>query len=164
MILAFDAHYQDNSSRLVAAIFQDWTDGEATELRTWAFGHAADYAPGQFYLRELPLITAALADFDLAEVTAIVVDGYVYLNDQGRLGLGGHLYNELDGNIPVIGVAKSYFRDTNAEAVLRGESKKPLYVTSLGMPQATAAAHLRSMAGSYRMPDILAAVDRGTKA
>jgi deoxyinosine 3'endonuclease (endonuclease V) len=163
MILAFDAHYQDTGSRLVAAIFQDWTDAEASTLKTWTFGPAADYAPGQFYLRELPLIMAALADFDLAKVTAIIVDGYVYLNDQGRLGLGGHLYNELDGKIPVIGIAKSYFRDTNAEAVLRGESKKPLYVTSLGMPQAEAAAHLRSMAGPYRMPDILAAVDRGTK-
>lgn len=163
MLLAFDAHYSDTETRLVAAIFDDWEDAEARELRVWQGGPAAPYQPGEFYKRELPLILTALEDFDLSAVKTIIIDGYVYLNDQGRPGLGGHLYHELGEQVPVVGIAKSYFRDTNAEAVLRGKSSKPLYVTALGIGQKDAADHLRSMAGNYRMPDILAAVDRGTK-
>jgi len=164
MLLAFDAHYTDTSSRLVAAEFHAWTDAAPARLHVWESGAAAEYQPGRFYLREMPLIVGALQDFDLTSIDAIIVDSYVYLNDQGRLGLGGHLYRELGERIPVVGVAKSYFRDTNAEAVLRGESKKPLYVTAYGMTQAEAADHVRAMAGPYRMPEVLAAVDRGTKA
>jgi deoxyinosine 3'endonuclease (endonuclease V) len=164
MLLAFDAHYTATATRLVAATFHDWTDKAPNALFAWTSGPAADYQPGQFYLREMPLILKALADFDLTEIDAIIVDGYVYLNDQGRLGLGGHLYHALGGQIPVVGVAKSYFRDTNAAAVLRGNSKKPLYVTALGMEQETAADHIRNMAGPYRMPEILGRVDRATKA
>ncbi len=163
MLLAFDAHYTDTTTRLAAAVFEDWTDAEAQEIRTWHGGPAAAYQPGEFYKRELPLILTALEDFDLSTLDAIIIDGYVYLNDQGRLGLGGHLYHELGAHIPVVGVAKSYFRDTNALPVLRGESSKPLYVTAMGIPPEDAANHLRTMAGAYRMPDVLAAVDRATK-
>jgi deoxyinosine 3'endonuclease (endonuclease V) len=164
MLLAFDAHYSDTTTRLAAAVFHDWTDTEAQEIRVWQGGPAAPYQPGEFYKRELPLILTALEDFDLSEIEAIIIDGYVYLDDQERLGLGGHLYHELGDLIPVVGVAKSYFRDNNAEAVLRGESSKPLYVTAMGIPPEDAANHLRAMAGPYRMPDVLAAVDRATKA
>lgn len=164
MLLAFDAHYNDERSRLVAAVFTNWAAPEPAELRSWSSGPAAAYVPGQFYQRELPLILAALKDFNPEEISTIIVDGYVYLNDQGRPGLGGHLYEELGQRIPVVGVAKSYFRDNNAEAVLRGESSNPLYVTALGMDPVVAAERIRTMAGPYRMPDILAAVDRETKA
>lgn len=163
MLIAFDAHYTETETRLVAAIFDDWKDAEARELRVWQGGPAAPYQPGDFYKRELPLILTALKDFDLSLVDAIIIDGYVYLNDQGRLGLGGHLYHALSERIPVVGVAKSYFRDNNAEAVLRGKSSKPLYVTALGMAAEDAADRLKGMAGTYRMPDVLAAVDRATK-
>lgn len=163
MLLAFDAHYTDQASKLVAASFHRWQDAAPAKLHTWQSGAAAEYQPGQFYLREMPLILQALQDFDLSQLEAIIVDGYVYLDANGRPGLGGHLYQALGGAVPVIGVAKSYFRDTNAEAVLRGASKKPLYVTAYGMPQEVAANHLHSMAGPYRMPDILAAVDQRSK-
>ncbi len=163
MILAFDAHYTAERTKLVAATFQEWSDSEPRELRTWYSGPAAAYQPGQFYRRELPLILEALQDFHLPDIQAIVIDGYVYLDAQGRQGLGGHLYHELKAQIPVIGIAKSYFRDNNAIPVLRGESSKPLYVTAYGMTPEVAAANLAGMAGPYRMPDILAAVDQQTK-
>ncbi len=163
MLLAFDAHYTETNTRLVAAIFDDWTDAEAREIRTWQGGPAAPYQPGEFYKRELPLILTALKDFDLSAIKTIIIDGYVYLNDRGRLGLGGHLYHELGDDIPVVGVAKSYFRDTNALPVLRGKSRKPLYITAMGILPEDAAAFLKVMAGGYRMPDVLAAVDRATK-
>ncbi len=164
MILAFDAHYSAGATRLIAASFPSWDAPEPDALHRWDGGPAADYAPGEFYRRELPLILRALADFDVSGIEAILIDGYVYLNEQGRLGLGGHLYAALQEKVPVIGVAKSYFRGTNASPVLRGTSKKPLYVTSLGIPQAEAAGLVQRMAGPYRMPDILARVDQATKA
>ena len=163
MLLAFDAHYTDTRTRLVAASFQNWTDAAPAHLHLWESGPAAPYQPGQFYKRELPLILTALEEFDLADLTAIIVDGYVYLNDAGRVGLGGHLYHELNERVPVIGVAKSFFRDNNAVPVLRGKSSKPLYVTALGMAAEDAAEAVRTMVGKYRMPDVLAAVDRRTK-
>lgn len=163
MYLAFDAYYAETSTKLVGAVFHNWQDPAPASLHHWLSGPAAAYQPGQFYLRELPLLLTALRDFDLKQIQAIIIDGYVYLDAQGRLGLGGHLYHALHGQVPVIGVAKSYFRDTNATAVLRGESKKPLYVTALGIPQKVAAGHIRSMAGPYRMPEVLGVVDRVSK-
>ncbi len=38
-----------------------------------------------------------------------VIDGYVWLDDQGKKGLGARLYDALDAQIPVIGVAKTLF-------------------------------------------------------
>ena len=163
MLLAFDAHYTDTTTRLAAAVFHDWADPEAAEIRVWTGGPAAPYQPGEFYKRELPLLLSALAEFDLETVAAVIIDGYVYLDAEGRPGLGGHLYRALDERVPVVGVAKSYFRDTNAEPVLRGASGKPLYVTALGIPAETAADFVRSMTGSFRMPDVLGEVDRASK-
>ncbi|MEM9260232.1 MAG: endonuclease V [Bacteroidota bacterium] len=163
MLLAFDAHYREDHSKLVAAVFQKWEDKRAAEIKSWRFGKVPDYQPGQFYLRELPLLERALEDFDLSQIKTIIIDGYVYLDATGRRGLGGYLYTKLAGQIPVVGVAKSYFRDNNAEVVLRGKSKKPLYVTASGMPPKTAADKVANMAGPYRIPDILAQVDQETK-
>lgn len=163
MLLAFDAHYTTDRTKLVAAVFDDWLAASPNRLQVWSAGPAAAYEPGQFYRRELPLILKALEDFNLKEIEAIIIDGYVYLDANGRQGLGGHLFHELNQQVPVIGVAKSYFRDNNAEAVLRGQSIKPLYVTAYGMEASLAAMKVRQMAGPYRMPDILAAVDQETK-
>lgn len=163
MLLAFDAHYTDDRTKLVAAAFNRWEDPKPAAIHTWHDGPAAAYEPGQFYRRELPLILRALQDFDLQQIEAIIIDGYVYLDATNRQGLGGHLYRALDQKVPVVGIAKSYFRDTNAEVVLRGKSTKPLYVTAYGMIPEDAAAQVRRMAGPYRMPDILAAVDQETK-
>lgn len=163
MLLAFDAHYTAQRTKLVAAVFQQWTDDSPQRLQRWYSGPAAPYQPGQFYRRELPLILTALTDFHLPDIEAIIIDGYVYLDADGRLGLGGHLYRELGAQIPVVGVAKSYFRDNNAIPVLRGKSSKPLYVTACGIAPEMAAEQLAGMAGPYRMPDILATVDQQTK-
>lgn len=163
MLLAFDAHYREEDSLLAGAVFQNWEDEHPQEIRTWRYGKVPDYEPGKFYLRELPLLVQALKDFDLQEVEAIIVDGYVYLDAEGRQGLGGHLFHALVKAIPIVGIAKSYFRDNNAEVVYRGKSKKPLYVTAYGMLSTEAASKVAAMAGSYRIPDMLAQVDRATK-
>ena len=47
--------------------------------------------------------------------------------------------------------------------VTRGQSNKPLYVTSLGIELTKPADHIKSMAGKHRMPDLLTYLDQQTK-
>lgn len=95
------------------------------------------------------------------EVAVIVVDGYVWLGADDRPGLGGHLVSSLGHRIPVIGVAKTGFRnDTWSIPVRRGESRRPLFVTSAGIQTETAAECIRRMKGDHRMPTMLALADR----
>jgi deoxyribonuclease V len=79
--------------------------------------------------------------------------------------LGTYLYEALVRKVPVIGVAKTrFFSNTQYVAeILRGESKNPLFVTSVGMPLDTAAARIQSMAGPFRIPTLLKLLDVETK-
>jgi deoxyribonuclease V len=89
----------------------------------------------------------------------IVVDGYVDLDPAGRPGLGAHVRAEY--GVPVIGVAKTVFRSaTHAAQVFRGQSRRPLYVTSAGISVTEAALVVSEMAGSFRLPDALKLADR----
>jgi deoxyribonuclease V len=118
--------------------------------------HVEPYRPGQFYLRELPALHAALDG--LTGLALLVVDGYADLDPDGRPGLGARACAEF--GVPVIGVAKSAFRTaTHAIPVLRGTSARPLYVTAAGMPRTDAADLIRHMAGRHRLPDALRRAD-----
>ena len=101
----------------------------------------------------------------LDRLEAIIVDGFVVLDDNGKLGLGAHLYKDLDARYPIIGVAKSNFAqiEKNKRAVFRGESLKPLYITTMGTDIDKAAKDVKSMSGKYRFPDLLKLLDTLTK-
>ena len=154
MIVAVDVDYRAKEAVAACVGFANWTDETAAFERIVRVpGAAAAYVPGQFYLRELPCVLAALRG-----VTAdiVVVDGYVMLT-AGKRGLGGHLHEAI--HKPVVGVAKNEFRGATAERVVRGASKKPLFVTSAGMSVKDAAAAVRSMHGAFRIPTLLARAD-----
>lgn len=104
-------------------------------------------------------------NLDLQNLEAIVVDGFVYLDDHHKLGLGGHLYRALSEQIPIIGVAKSNFATIveGKKTVYRGDSKKPLYVTAIGVDLDVAAGYIQNMVGSFRMPNLLKHLDGLTK-
>ncbi len=166
MILAFDTYYYGNNAKTVALQFAGWQDAEPVAVYSEIIQSVADYEPGAFYKRELPCILSLLKQVGLGEITCMVIDGFVYLDDNGTPGLGGHLYNALDGKIPVVGVAKSNFATIEQlkEPVYRGGSKNPLYVTAIGTGLAEAAQNIRQMHGDYRMPAILQRLDGLTKA
>lgn len=126
----------------------------------------ADYVPGQFYKRELPCILSLLQQVPIAKLDAIIIDGYVYLDDEQMPGLGGYLYNALQGDIPVIGVAKSNFATLNKLKLrlLRGNSANPLYITAVGVSLRAAGQYITDMAGPYRIPTLLKTLDTETKA
>ncbi len=165
MILAFDTWYFDNQAKTVCLGFYDWADEKPARIFTETIDAPAEYEPGAFYKRELPCIISLLKQIDLQLVRAIVVDGFVVLDDAGKPGLGGRLYEYLDQKIPVIGVAKTNFAQNvaNKRAVVRGESTRPLFVTALGMDLDTAADLIKSMHGEFRMPSLLKELDRLTK-
>lgn len=157
-IALLDVDYRDDGARAACVVLDDLQSAAPRREWTVELPPPAPYEPGAFYQRELPCLLAALAV--AAPPTLVVIDGYVYLDEAGRPGLGVHLYEALGKEIPVIGVAKTAFRGSSfAVAVTRGESLRPLYVTAVGVELAWAAAQVRGMAGPHRLPLMLQRVD-----
>ncbi len=165
MIIAIDVHYKENIAKTVSIEFDNWLDAEPTATHIIKIPVVAKYVPGQFYKRELPCILEILKQSDLSKVSAIIVDGYVVLDDEGGKGLGGYLYDALNQKIPIIGVAKRSFHtlDKKVISVKRGESKNPLFVTVLGGDLVGYAEKVAKMDGTFRMPTLLKILDMETK-
>lgn len=165
MILAFDTYYAGNSAKTVCLAFENWADENSLLSYSEIIDKVEDYKSGEFYRRELPCILSLLKQIDLVNIEAIIIDGFVFLDDNNKLGLGGHLYKNLDAKIPIIGVAKTNFAtiERNKQAVYRGNSKNPLYITAIGMNIEDAAEKIKIMNGAYRIPTLLKQLDRLTK-
>jgi deoxyribonuclease V len=165
MIVCVDVDYRGgpdgHTSALAAAVvFPDWTSSTSAAEHVVRIAEVAEYESGQFYKRELPCVLAVLEKVEFG-MHAIVIDGYVVLDEHGTYGLGGHLWEALRRRVPIIGVAKNPFHDNPAAvAVLRGDSSRPLYVTALGVELETAAADIQRMHGRFRLPTMLKRVDR----
>ncbi len=158
MIIAVDGHYEGTRAQVAGGLFHRWDDEHIAVATATNIEIPAEYVSGEFYKRELPCILAVL-DIIVDSVTTIVIDGYVWLGPD-HPGLGYYLWEALDQKIPVVGVAKTKFKDSTGEEVFRGKSKRPLYVTAAGMSQEKAAQFVQSMAGPYRLPTLLKVVDR----
>jgi deoxyribonuclease V len=165
MILAVDVFYKESRAKIVGLIFNEWTDTKYEQKIEKYRNDIAEYEPGAFYKRELPCIMDILADLDLTKLKYIIVDGYVFLNDEGKPGLGAHLYEALPIKIPVIGVAKTSFANNKkyVAEVFRGISQKPLFITAVGEDLTKAASMIHSMSGDYRFPTMLKELDNFTK-
>ncbi|SHG90914.1 endonuclease V [Pedobacter caeni] len=164
MILALDSYYPDNAYTICLS-FENWNDPAPKEIFTEITPLADEYEPGFFYKRELPCILSMLKKINLENVETIVIDGFVTLDDSGKLGLGGYLHETLNRKIPIIGVAKNDFKSLihHKRLVYRGTSSKPLYVTAAGMEVEVAAKLIKSMHGDFRIPTLLKELDVLTK-
>lgn len=161
MIYAFDVYYSNNIAQAVAIGFEHWNDRVPQVSEKELIINIEEYVPGEFYKRELPCILRVLKKLDPQTISLIIVDGYVQLDDKGTPGLGGHLYQTLQEQIPVVGIAKKSYADNHANVreVLRGQSLQPLYVTSVGIDVDEAAANIRAMHGDHRIPTLLKQLD-----
>lgn len=160
MILAVDVQYLGDQGFVSAVSFNKWGAREPDDVYETSLNGIEEYEPGSFYKRELPCILKLLDDNSLFP-EVIVVDGYVTLNQQGKAGLGMHLYRALEGNSKVIGVAKkSYSGIGDQSKIFRGESKNPLFVTSVGVEIEEAKSNIMEMHGDNRFPVLLKLVDR----
>jgi len=165
MILVFDVYYQETTAKSVCLCFENWTDDKASQIITETIEGVAAYESGEFYKRELPCILKVLEKIDHSTVDLIIIDGYVVLDDTGKFGLGGHLYESLNGRIPIVGVAKTNFATNHLHVrpVVRGESIKPLFVTAIGIDLDEAAQKVKNMHGEYRIPTLLKEVDHWSR-
>lgn len=160
MIACLDVGYGDLVARAACVTIRNWRDSRSAAEYVAKMCDVQDYEPGEFYRRELPCIHAVLEKLKQTP-TCIVVDGYVWLSGDNRPGLGAHLYESLERNVPVIGVAKNPFKDTDhATELRRGASARPLYITAVGLPIAQAVVNIGAMHGPHRMPTVLKRVDQ----
>ena len=160
MLACTDVHYLEHEAHGALLLFTGWAAAAATGQRVVRLPSPAEYRPGHFYERELPVLLALIAQVN-QPLEAVVIDGYVWLGAANEKGLGAHLYEALGGSVPVIGVAKTAFKGSGfAVPVLRGGATRPLYVTAVGMAPSVAAERVRAMHGPYRVPTLLKEVDR----
>ena len=159
MIYALDVDYNRDENAHVACIgFHKWRDAEPDYEKIDFISKIEPYKSGSFFKRELPCLLEALKNVD--DIECVIVDGYVWLEERRHYGLGMYLYDALDKKIPIIGVAKNRFNNTPKECeLLRGESSKPLYITSVDISLDDAKAYISQMYGSYRFPYLLKKVD-----
>lgn len=164
MILALDVHYREIEAKAVGVSFH-WEDAVPIEILVEYIKEVADYIPGEFYKRELPCLMQVIEKIDINLIEAIIIDGYIYVDNEKTYGLGGKLYEKLGSKIPIIGVAKTPFfknRETIKE-INRGKSKNPLYISSIGIDLDKAAKQIEDMYGNFRIPEILKKLDTITK-
>lgn len=158
MNLVMDVQYGEGRAAVAGILFQDWKDDRPFQILTTIETSFGDYEPGAFYKRELPCLLALVRTCRWPLET-IVVDGYVTLPDN-KPGLGVHLYQALDGAVAVIGVAKTrYLGISSDHEILRGQSAKPLFVTSVGCDLELAKERIRSMHGEHRIPFLIGRAD-----
>ncbi|MEE4353799.1 MAG: endonuclease V [Desulfatiglans sp.] len=158
--LAVDVQYNDEVGYATAAgvSFGTVESDKVREEHVVVTENPARYVSGEFYRRELPCILRLLELFQV-QANTIIVDGYVDLGP--KPGMGRYLYNALEQDIPIIGVAKNpHIAAKTAIPVLRGMSKKPLYVTAAGMDLDSACAFIIKMDGKHRIPTMLKRVDQ----
>jgi deoxyribonuclease V len=158
MIACLDVAYRGGGAVAACVVFLAWPDRAAVNRYVARIPSVQPYEPGRFYRRELPCLLAVLAKVE-EPLDVVVVDGHAWLGD-GRPGLGAHLHEALARQVPVVGVAKSRFRGAPALPLRRGGSRQPLYVSAAGMEPEEAAGLVAAMAGPYRIPTLLAEVDR----
>lgn len=165
MILAFDTYYYENKAKTVCLGFKDWGVEKSYQIFSETISDIAEYVSGEFYKRELPCILSLLSKIDLKEVNLIIIDGFVFLNDENKFGLGAYLYKALNEEIPIIGVAKRDFAsiEKSRKKIFRGISKNPLFITSIGIDLNLASKKIEEMNGEYRIPSLLKELDKLTK-
>ncbi len=163
MLLALDVHYYHNQATAAGITFHSWQAEKPIDHFTSTITHIAKYEPGSFYKRELPCILKLIDEHTL-HPKSIIIDGLVFLDGHHQPGLGKFLYEALKKQVPIIGVAKTPFRDIGEKyKVFRGNSQRPLYVTAVGLELFLAKQYISSMHGPYRLPTLLKQVDQLSK-
>lgn len=164
MSIAFvDVDYKGSAARAACVLTDSWEAKFPLSTYVLDIEAVEPYESGHFYRRELPCILSVLQRLPSLPET-VVVDGYVWLSSIDRPGLGARLYDALGRSTPVIGIAKTAFKGAESSdvvaRVLRGASRKPLFITAAGIEVEVAAECVRRMSGKHRIPEIVRIADR----
>lgn len=159
MKAVLDVHYGSGEAAAACGIFEDWPDGVLAGLYRESMPISAPYRAGRFYARELPALLSVLIKADL-DFDTVVIDGYVHLRPDAGRGLGIRLHEALAYAPVVVGVAKNPLKIADRFLpILRGRSRRPLYVSSIGCPLEDAARSILDMHGPFRIPTLMKTVD-----
>jgi deoxyribonuclease V len=159
-ICILDVAYAAEAAGVAGVLAESWAAAAAVaEISKRVASVPAKYEPGHFYRRELPLLQGLIACLE-CRPAVFVIDGYVWVGANNRPGLGAYLFESVGQAIPVVGVAKTPFRDDIwSTRVLRGKSRRPLFVTAAGLDQTSAAGLVKGMHGEHRIPTLLHRAD-----
>ena len=93
------------------------------------------------------------------------LDGFIFLDNENKKGLGAYLYESLNNMLPIIGAAKSKFYNNtkNTIELVRGQSKNPIYISAIGIELDEAAKLINNMYGEFRLPNLIKQVDTETR-
>ena len=165
MKLIIDVGYQNNKAKVVGGFFEEWSANQLIKIAYKEVDEVAEYIPGEFYKRELPCILEFLKEHNHEEIECIIIDGFIFLDDENKKGLGAYLYESLNNKLPIIGVAKSKFYNNtkNTIELVRGQSKNPVYISAVGIDLNVAAQFINSMQGEFRLPNLIKQVDTETR-
>ena len=160
MISLIDVYYRKDMAQSVCVVINDWSDDVPFKVYSLKQNVRQPYIPGEFYRRELPVIMNILK-LVRERIEYILIDGYVWLNaEKTQKGLGAFLYSKLKNTVPIIGVAKNSFQNNKSAVILyRGASKRPLFITSIGINQDNASNLIKKMHGENRIPTIIKLTD-----
>ena len=163
MIGCVDVYYQDNRATAALVLFSDWSSETVVAQSVENLDNPSAYIPGQCYKRELPCVLSVLRVSSI-EPSILLVDGYVWLgmNEDGEQirGLGAHLFYELNQRIAIIGVDKTHYKPSKAITVCRSTSRRPIYVSAVGVDVHFVAECVRRMHGKYRLPTMVKLADQ----
>jgi deoxyribonuclease V len=160
--LFLDVKYNKGKATVGCVLVDELCDKIPKAAFTIETDVTAPYMPGQFYIREMPPLIKAV-EMSGKELRVLVIDGYVWL-DKGKPGLGAHLYEHFKGRYLVIGIAKRPFTGNRAAIeVFRGESRRPLWVTSMGMDAHVASDIVSKLPGKFRIPSMVKRADQLSK-
>jgi deoxyribonuclease V len=159
LIACLDVHYADPRAAAACIVLSSWQASAPEECVVRTIDNVKPYEAGAFYKRELPCIEEVLKA--LRHVPEIlVVDGYVWLG-QGKKGLGAYLFEARGSVGAVVGIAKTRFIGAEPVGeVFRGQSRRPLFVSAVGMDLAEACARVEEMHGKFRVRWAVSEVDR----
>ena len=162
-IAFLDVAYKGTGARAACVVVDAWEAAAPSATYADDIEAVEPYEAGSFFRRELPCLVSVLRLLPVLP-TVLVIDGYVWLSSLDRPGLGARLYEAVGRATPVVGIAKTAFAGVDHCAavvpVLRGTSRRPLFVTAVGMDPAVAAQCVRQMVGKHRIPEILCITDQ----
>ncbi|MDK9790652.1 endonuclease V [Vibrio sp. D431a] len=159
MYLAIDAQYNEETraGKIAGVLFENETSLKPVSVHITDVEGVLDYEFGSFYKRELPCIEKLITEHALSP-DVVIVDGFVDID--GKPCLGAKLHQSFDGKFAVIGVAKNrYVNVEESSCVTRGNSRRPVYVTSIGVDATEAKRFVLECSGQHRIPTMLKLAD-----
>jgi deoxyribonuclease V len=109
MILIVDVGYQETTANIGAVVIDGFEEENLIWQENIRLENIVDYESGKFYKRELPCLLHTLSVVP-ESISLVIIDGNVWLDGDGKKGLGAYLFEELKEEILVIGVAKAKFK------------------------------------------------------